>query len=98
MKIRRNFAVREPSDIPVELFGHLQRFNRYTYLGNDDDSFKPVGHTQIKLILRNMVRVGILEVISSPSQFIERGTRFRLTKEWKNGVYMEIQNQLVLRL
>ena len=98
MKIRKNFAVRESSDVPVELFGHLQRFNRYVYLGKDDDSFKPVSHTQIKLILRNMVRVGILEVLESPSPFIERGTKFRLAKDWKKGIYIETTPQMVLHL
>jgi hypothetical protein len=100
MKIRRNFAIRQPHDVPVELFGHLQRFNRFMYLGNDDQTFRPVSHTELKLILRNMVRVGMLEVTKSPSRFIERGTCFRLTKAWKKAIYIDREHdrQHVLNL
>jgi hypothetical protein len=60
--------------------------------------FRHASQREIKLILRNMVRIGMLEVVESPSRFIEPGTQFRLTNSWNNGVYMDIQNQLELRL
>ena len=94
-----NVAQRLPtSDIPIRVFGFLKRYPRFVYLGTEDRMFRHASQTEIKLILRNMVRVGMLEVVESPTRFIEPGTQFRLSAGWCNGVYMDISNQLVLRL
>lgn len=100
MKTRRTIANRRPHDVPVEIFGNLQRFNRFMFIEDDDRRFEPVSQTQIKLILRNMVRVGMLEVLQSPSRFIETGTCFRLTKPWVKGIYIDREHdrQYVLNL